>query len=402
MVSSPACLAAKKLARIALVLCLAAALADACTSLLLIRDGVLFDRPLPPFGALTHPKQRATLEKMVEEARGTWTFDRELGWTWRPSSASEDGLYATNALGARGTREYPREPEAGGLRVLTFGDSFVFCDEVPSEATFQAQVEALDPGIEVLNFGVSGYGTDQSWLRYQRVGRELGAEVVCLGLMLENIGRNVNRYRPLWATRSGVCVTKPRFVLAHDGSLELVPQPFASREELHAAIVDGSVMARVAEHEYWLGRPVLPTGKLCALVRLAGGYLAYRERAPARLWRDPAGEPFRVTLAILEAFHRQALLDGARCAPVLLFPAKEDLCAFALEDRPYWDALRSELERRGIPCLDLIAPLARRARELDEDPPTRSLYVDGHLSRAGNAIVARELLAWIRAQERLR
>ena len=36
----------------------------------------------------------------------------------------------------------------------------------------------------------------------------------------------------------------------------------ASREELLAAILDGSVIERVAEHEYWLGRPRVPTGRL--------------------------------------------------------------------------------------------------------------------------------------------
>jgi lysophospholipase L1-like esterase len=389
--------------RIVLALLLAGVLADACTSLFLIRDGLFFGRPLPPFGSLTHPRQNETLAKMAAEANGTWVFDRELGWTWRLSSASQDGQYVIkyviNALGARGPREYERAPAGGKRRILTFGDSFTFCDETQADASFQAQMEELAPELEVLNFGVSAYGTDQAWMRYQRLGRGLGAEIVCLGLMLENIGRNVNRYRPLWATTTGVCMTKPRFVLAASGELELVPQPYATREELHAAILDGSVLARVEEHEYWLGRPHVPTGELSAIARLACGFLAYRERSPARLWQAPEGEPFRVTLALLEGFHRQALADGVRLAPVLLFPAKEDLRDYALSGHPYWTALFDELARRGIPYVDLIAPLAARARELDEEPCTKSLYQGGHLSRDGNAIVAEELLAWIRAHD---
>jgi hypothetical protein len=216
--------------------------------------------------------------------------------------------------------------------------------------------------------------------------------------MIENIGRNVNRYRPLWATFSGVCMTKPRFVQGADGELTLVPQPFETREALHAAILDGSVLAAVAEHEYWLGRPTLLTGKLSGLARLVGGYLAYRERSPERLWRATDEEPFQVTLAILAQFHREAVADGARSAPILVFPAKEDLREYALRDRPYWGALFAALERLGVPCVDLITPLAARARALAEDPPAKSLYVDGHLSRAGNAIVAETLLRWLRAE----
>lgn len=384
-----------KLARAVLALCIAVVLADLCTTLFLIHDGVLFDRPLPPFGPVTHPKQLASLERMEAEPRGTATFDRELGWTWRPASVSEDGLYTIDALGARGPREYERAPAPDKRRVLTFGDSFTFCDEVASESSFQSQLEVLEPALEVLNFGVSAYGSDQAWLRYQHIGRELGADVVCLGLMLENIGRNVNRYRPLWNTRTGACVTKPRFLLTPDGALTLLPQPYETRLELHAAILDGSVLARIAEHEYWLGRPELVSGKLSGLLRLVGGFLAYRERAPARLWSDAEGEPFRVTLAILAAFHHDALEHGARLAPILIFPAKEDLRDYALPGKPYWSALFAELERRAIPYVDLITPLAARARLLGEDPPTKSLYADGHLSRTGNAIVAETLRAWL-------
>jgi hypothetical protein len=83
-----------------------------------------------------------------------------------------------------------------------------------------------------------------------------------------------------------------------------------------------------------------------------------------------------------------------------VFPAKEDLRDYALPGHPYWGPLFAELERRDIPYVDLIAPLAEEARALAEDPPGKSLYQGGHLSRAGNAVVARVLLAWIRAQPR--
>jgi hypothetical protein len=381
----------RKLLRIALALGLALLAVDAALSLSVLRDGIFLARPLPPFGALTHPNQLPTLEKMGAGQSGNWIFDRELGWTWRASSTSADGLFVVNALGARGPREYAPTPAPGKRRVLAFGDSFVFCDEVPAEDSFERQLEEREPTLEVLNFGVSGYGTDQAWMRYQRVGRALGAEVVCLGLMLENIGRNVNRYRPLWATRSAVCMTKPRFVLDAAGALVLVPQPFATREELLAAIHDGSVLTRVAEHEHWLG-PRVPLGRLSALARLATGYFAYRARSPARLWRAPKEEPFRVTLALIEAFEREARADGARHAPVLVFPSKEDLERHALRRTPYWTPLLDELERRGLEHLDLVAPLAAEARA---GAGVTALYRGGHLSRLGNAVVARELAAWL-------
>jgi len=382
----------QRIARIALALVLSVVAADVAISLFLIDEGVFMGHPLPPFAALTHPKQHGKLDSMDEAPKGIGVFDVELGWTWAPSTASTDGPFAIDALGARGPREYGFRPMPGKRRMITFGDSFTFGDEVPVEASFQWQMEELDPALEVLNFGVSGYGTDQALLRYERIGRGLSTDVASLGILLENIGRNVNRYRPLWNTLTGICVTKPRFVLSPQGSLELVPQPFASRSELRAAILDGSVLERVAEHEYWSG-PAVPTGRISSLARIAAGYWAYRQRTPARLWRDPDGEPFQVTVTILERFHRTALKDGARLAPILIFPSREDLDRYALAGRPYWSALFAELDRRGIPYVDLIAPLTARARELGD---SKDLYYGGHLSRGGNLVVAREILAWLR------
>lgn len=365
-------------------------------TLLLGPYGMLFGRPMPPFGALTHPDQRATVERMRNEPQGTAAFDALLGWTWRPSSTDDDGLNTINALGARGPREYAPEPAAGRRRITTFGDSFTFGDEVAVEATFQWILEQRLPDTEVLNFGVSGYGTDQALLRFRALGR-MGAEVVCMGILLENIGRNVNRYRPMWNARTGICLTKPRFVLDETGALVLVPQPYANRAELADAILDGSVIADIAEHEYWLGRPTVPTGKLSSLVRVACGFLAYRERTPARLWRDESGEPFQVTLAILSAFQAEARASGARLAPVLVFASKEDLREYALPGRPYWTGFFAELERRGIEYVDLVTPLCERARADGEDPPAKSLFSGGHLSKPGNAVVASTLQAWLRA-----
>jgi hypothetical protein len=378
-----------------LALLLSLALADVLVSAFLIRDGMFMGHPLPPFAAITHPRQSAWVEGLAsEEERGIGAFDPELGWTWRPSSRTEDGEFTINALGARGPREYERERPKNVTRVLFFGDSFTFCDEMPDEAAFEHYLENRHPRFEALNFGVSGYGTDQALLRYRRVGRELGADVVCIGILLENIGRNVNRYRPLWNTRTGFSATKPRFVLVGSG-LEVLPQPYATRQEQRTAILSGTVFDDVAEHEYWLGRPRIPTGRLSSLARILGGYLANRERTPARLWVAVADEPFQTTLAVLEAFHHEALADGARLAPILVFPAREDLRDHGVPGHFYWQAFYEELERRKLPYVDLITPLLAHYREEEAHPEGGTVYFKGHLSTVGNSVVADTLHEWL-------
>lgn len=368
-------------------------------SLTVLRDGEFLGRQLPPYGAITNARQLAWLDLKEREPEGAdryGRFDRELGWTNKRGMASSDGLYHFNALGARSLREYEPAPPEGVTRLLCFGDSFTFGEEVPDGDDYPALFEDTYPGYEALNFGVGGYGTDQALLRFRRLAPGLGGHVVCIGLLLENIGRNVNRYRPLWYPGTPANGVKPRFILGPAG-LELVPLPFADGPELIAAVRDGSVLELLGEHEYWRGRPELPTGRWSGLGRLFAGYLAYSERQPRRLWLEPGGEPYRVSVALLERFHAEALELGAETAVVLLFPLRGDLEDYVASGERYWSGLCADLERLGIPYLDLVEPLAQRHREALADPRLGSVLYGGHLSGAGNAVVARELHRWISA-----
>lgn len=383
-----------KKALLAVVLTLA--IADVALTIATRSDGLLVGRPLPPFGAITHPRQREWLERARAEAldpahaTSPGAFDRELGWTVRPNFASADGRVHTNALAARGTREYPRVKAAGTLRCVFVGDSFTWGDEVADDDTFEAQLEAANPRVEAINFGVAAYGTDQALLRLRRDGFPLAPDVVVVGLLLENIGRNVNRYRPLWYPATGAAPTKPRFVLA-DGALELVPQPFATQAELCAAIEDGSVLTRTAEHEYWRADPGLGVLRASSFARAAGVWLAQRERDVARAWSDPDGEPFLVTLAILEACVRESRAAGAQHVYVLVFPRESDARSLGNHGPAYWSALHTALEARGIEYIEIGWEIADSLLAADASPSEPRVYTGGHLSRASNAMVSRAL-----------
>ena len=372
------------------------AVVDIGLSLSVLRGGMLGKRPLPPFGVEFDPAQEkilARLESGDVEERIT-VFDRELGWCARPGSVSASGGTHINSRGMRGRREYTALPQADRLRLACFGESFTFCDEVPDESTWPAILERSAPTLEALNFGVPAYGTDQALLRMRREGIH-GASVVVLGLLLENIGRNVNRYRPLWNPRTQSPLAKPRFVLAGE-RLELVPQPFESPFELARAAREGSMLAALAEHEYWSGRPRLWTGHASSIARLAAGFFAYRERDPRRLWLDESGEPRRVTLALVESFRAEAAALGARDFLVLLFPMREEFADYLAEDRGYWSDLPRLLRARGLECLDLAPALAA-----ETGAAPSSLYKLAHLSEAGNEVVARELRDWLVRRQHL-
>jgi len=89
-----------------------------------------------------------------------------------------------NHLGLR-DRERDHAKPPGVFRVLLLGDSFVEAMHVPIEATIGYRLEeALNtpggPRVEVLNAGVSGYGTASEVLFFEREGKRYAPDVVVL------------------------------------------------------------------------------------------------------------------------------------------------------------------------------------------------------------------------------
>ncbi len=353
-------------------------------------------RPLPPFRAVMTRSQQAWLERKQQELSGErppsgiGTFDPVLGWSYRPGSRTGDGLYSIHAGGWRGARDYPLPVAPGITRLAAFGESFTFCNEVGDDASWEAQLEALDPSLEVVNMGVGGYGTDQALLRAERELSRLGAELVLVGLLPENIGRNLARFRPLWAPQSESPVAKPRFVL-QGGELLLVPLPFRDEADYVRALASGEVLERLSDHEYWNDDALPAALRWSALVRLYAGRRAYRSRDIPLLWSQP-GEPRDTMLAILARFRELARAHGARDAVVLVFPADLDLTGLVQDGEKYWTTLLEALERADAPHLDLSDALAEAGRA----EGIESLYTDRHFSRKANGIVARALLEWLR------
>lgn len=392
----------KRLGVLLAFLAVAALCAELTARFLIVPSEALVWRPLPPFDGLWTREQKAWLAAQQgggDLAGSTGTFDAELGWSVRPNVASRDGSVHTDALGRRTLRSYPVERPEGTRRIVACGDSFTWADEVADGEGWCARLEEAHPDWEVWNWGVGGYGTDQALLRLRREMVAAGrgpVDAVLVGLMIENIGRNVNRYRPRWHS-SSLPAAKPRFVLDARGGLELLPQPYATREAFVAAVASGAVLADLAEHEYWIDDH-LPRGlEWSSIGQLLGGRRAYRARDLAPLWQDTAGEPFRLTLAILEAFREVAAALEAPHLVVLVFPTREALQGKLEHGPAYWSTALDALAARGIAALDLTEPLEASARAPGSGG-VRTLFRESHLSPRGNERVAGVVGAWLEAR----
>jgi hypothetical protein len=161
-------------------------------------------------------EQRTILERVVSGAPTYLILSPSLGWTINPDSTSVDGLNHSNSQGLRASRDYAPTPAPGRIRMAAFGDSFTHCNDVANDETWEAYLEARDRRLEILNFGVGGYGPDQALLRYRQDGSRFKSHIVVIGFSSENIRRTVNTYRPLYDRRAPNPFAKPRFRLDGD------------------------------------------------------------------------------------------------------------------------------------------------------------------------------------------
>jgi hypothetical protein len=123
----------------------------------------------------------------------------------------------SNSRGIRGKNEYEYQRQTGKERILVFGDSYTFGDEVSDDETYSHYLEELLPGTEVLNMGIHGYGHDQMLLYLKEEGFKYNPDIVVVGYVWFDIYRNLFKFNNY---------SKPKFELrGHTLRLTNVPVP---------------------------------------------------------------------------------------------------------------------------------------------------------------------------------
>jgi len=137
-------------------------------------------------------------------------WDRELGWRYRPLAHArhrDDGFDVAIEINAQGFRDRPFEDRPGRPRIVALGDSLTFGWGVEADERFTSRLEE-QLGADVLNLGVSGYGTDQELLLWEHDGRALRPRVVLLTVCANDLAEIARpsaygRYKPWFSLRDG-------------------------------------------------------------------------------------------------------------------------------------------------------------------------------------------------------
>ncbi|MCC6177404.1 MAG: SGNH/GDSL hydrolase family protein [Chloroflexi bacterium] len=350
--------------------------------------------PVPAEDLLPLQYDRAGLERIA--AGDTYiTFDQQLGWTVAKGleRASNSATYRSNSAGMRANREYGLERPTTGPRLAAFGDSFTHCDDVENDECWTAQLEAAVPGIEVLNFGVSGYAPDQAYLRYQAEGRQYHPCAVLIGFMVENVNRVVNRFRPFYQPETGITLGKPRYLLDGDG-LKLLPSPATSALDFRDP---AWVERNYGPNDFWYARGMFAGTfldyshffRLARTVAYQKKYEALRsdnDEARDIGWAyAPDSEGLEVASRILIQFARQVEADGATPV-VVLFGRKADVVAMRHNEKKVYEPLLQKLNRADVGVIDVTERLFDASRRTGVER-----LIDKHYRALGNAVVAEGL-----------
>ena len=311
--------------------------------------------------------------------------DPVVGWP----SPSLFGLAEYDRIGSRVVPQFP-DPHKERALVSLYGDSFTWGFQVPANQAW-GNLLARKLGRRVNNFGVGGYGSDQSYLRFlHNTGED--APIVILAHLSENILRNLNQFRDL-ISNPGSIGFKPRFILDSSGQAQLIPMPHLSKAAYLRCLADPEVYLK---HEEFL--PGKPSGPLILNFPFTWSVLTvlrhYHVRAKLRgeprhmqfYCRDHPAKGTSITAAILASFCKKAR-SREKVPVVLLIPTGLDLeYARDHETWPY-EPLVDELADREFPVLDagplLIEKIGNR--------PIEDYFVGDtshHFNREGNRLLA--------------
>ncbi len=333
-------------------------------------------------------KHRGILAAQIADTSSYMMFDPDLGWTIR--AYGNRPQYKANSKGLRATREYDLAPPADRVRVAAFGDSFTHASGVPTGSTWEEKLEGLEPGLEVINFGIPGSAPDQALLRYRREGVQYRPAVVLIGMMSENVNRMVNTFRPFYFARSGLPFSKPRFAI-RGGELVLHENPIRSIDEYRALLKDPEAwLPRLGEHDFYYQRnnrrsrfDFLPSVRFARVI--GNQYFNQPILLPNGLY-NTRSEAYQVTFRVLDQFYREALGNGS-LPVIVLFPQRRDVRLRHDGEKVTYQPLLDELKRRGYRVIDLADGFERYDPEAEM---TKKNFL--HYPKAGNQMAAQ----WIR------
>jgi hypothetical protein len=320
-------------------------------------------------------------------------YDPQTGWAIGPNRQSSDGRYRSGPEGLRTSEVGESFAELPRRRlVAVMGDSFAFGEEVLNRDTFATKIqEGLGSDYRVLNFGVPGFGVDQSYLRYLHHAMPWRPDIAVLTFVWHDLFRTYSVYTAIAFPHWDMPFSKPRFVL-EGGRLQELNVPTSTPDEIFATeriqdlpLLDLAIGYDPYEwRDEWRGYPYLIRFGLTQISRLPG-------QPTRRVFRTPTPAPkqgdeplLALNRAILADFTARALAMGSQ--PLIVYlPSRDD---YRLETTIGRELVRSS----DLQIYDATECLA------DMSPDEAFVEGDPHYAPPGNAAIGKCIVRLIQEQ----
>jgi hypothetical protein len=387
----------------------------------------------------------------AEPTGNFWRTDPQTGWSLQPGATGRwfnppyeyDIDITINSQGLRDVERASYDKPPDTFRILLLGDSYVEGLRVPLEKTFgkvlEAELNAAAPDgrrYQVINAGVSGWGTDQQLLWLRSEGATYRPDLVLLSFFPGNDFQNISE--ALEVANIGR-VQKPFFHRSEDGRLALRYQPFdpatAPQPEASTAPAQpgNGAVERLAGLRAWLAghsalyrftANVIDEAAPAMAMSLARWGLIDAPQTTASaargsdyvpvaygIYQQPLEAEWTEAVALagdlVQAMQDDAAGMGSRLA-VVSVPAPEQVYPerwqrimqrYRAMQTDQWDleqpsrAARQAAEQAGVPFLDLL-PIFRQAAA--ESEPLH-LRVDGHWTPAGERLAGEATAEFLRS-----
>ena len=345
-------------------------------------------------------KHRGILSRLLEGESNYIEFDPTLGWTNKANgekkSACSSRTMKSNSSGIRSDREYDLVPPADVIRIAAFGDSFTHCEDVENNETWEANMESLNKGLEVLNFGVAGYGLDQAYLRYLKDGLKYKPDIVLIGFMTEDILRHPNNFRPFVNRTTHLPLSKPRYLIKDDG-LVLMPNPISKLED-YRILLDNTpaFLNNLGANDYYYSNSyksspfdVSPTVRLIKLAAAEIKKFIVTYTNSGNGYNNQKSESYIITLRIFDAFYNEAIKNNS-IPIILIFPSHDDIFRYKNYNTKIYSPLLTYFDSTGYKYIDLTDVLS----ENEEDKAWNDKC--GHYSPYENRVAAEYILDYLR------
>lgn len=328
-------------------------------------------------------------------------LDPVLGWAPRPgvqgTYAFEDRTHLRiNEAGFRDRDHALAKPE-GVLRIAVLGDSFTEAREVALDETFWKVMEAgmsgCQPDVEVLGFGVNGYGTAQEYLVLENSVWAYDPDIVLLAVFTGNDVWNNSRrldgheYRPYYVFREGV------LVLDDTNQRSLGFRISRVTSEIKRTIFNGLRTFQVIYQSYRDLKSRRKYGALEVIDQLGAGletglYVAPTETAWTEAWAVTEGLILKMRANVEERgadFWLVTLTNPAQVHPDAAIRGRIAETAGVGADLSYPDRrFAAFAEARGIPFIGLLEPLRAYAEAEETSLHGSDRFAGGHWNSIGH------------------